>query len=71
MGRVEITQQRKRSIPGHAKWRAVTFLGLRETRVGAVIEPREIRGEEKVPDVLGPPAEGHSPSAATREPGEK
>ena len=39
--------------------------------MGAVIEPREIRGKEKVPDVLGPPVEGHSPSAATREPGDK
>ena len=43
---------------GHAKWWAVTFLGLRETRVGAVIEPREIRGKEKVPNVLGPPSRG-------------
>ena len=39
--------------------------------MGAVIEPREIRGKEKVPDVLGPPVEGHSTSAATREPGDK
>lgn len=33
--------------------------------MGAVIEPGEIRGIEKVPNILGPPVEGHSASAAT------
>lgn len=45
--------------------RVVRPLGLREARVGAITELREIRGTENVPDSLGPSAVGHSPSAAT------